>query len=79
MFFFNKPPKWNECKLLAKTLIESHSLTEFVHFLPYRGTSFRSEFQWTRRQGISQKLLANRRVRRQPHLHAVRQSGVSKF
>jgi hypothetical protein len=22
MFFFNKPPKWNECKLVLLTLLE---------------------------------------------------------
>jgi len=35
------------------------------------GASFRIEFQWTRRQGEREELLADRRVRRQPHLLTV--------
>jgi len=58
MFFFNKPPKWNECKFKFKSNLK-------------RGTSICIKLQRTRGQGIRQKLLTNRRIRRQPHLHAV--------
>ena len=44
-----------------------------------RGASVRAEFQWTCGQGQRQELLADRRVRRQPHLLAVWARGAAKL
>lgn len=59
MFFFNKPPKWNERKF-------KFELTSS------RGASFCIKLQRTRGQGLRKELLTDRRIRRQPHLHVVR-------
>jgi len=65
MFFFNKPPKWNECKYSA--------IAVFTFF--GRGVSFRTEFQWASGQGQCEELPAYRRIRRQSHLYVVWPSG----
>lgn len=52
----------------------SASVTNFCVCYEGRGASLCIEFQWPRRQGLRQELPTDRRIRRQSHLHAIRQS-----